>query len=142
MGFSSLFSFFTLLLITPTFAETGSTLSILLSIKVSLDPLGNILSSWSPNATDPCASFQGIACNEHGQVNNISLQGKGLSGQIPPEIGQLKSLSGLYLHFNQLHGAVPKEIADLTELSDLYLNMNDLSGEIPSELGKMSSLQG
>lgn len=72
---------------------------------------------------------------------NISLQGKGLDGKLPPEIGQLKNLSGLYLHFNHLQGVVPKEIADLTQLSDLYLNVNDLSGEIPPQLGKMSSLQ-
>lgn len=73
---------------------------------------------------------------------NISLQGKGLSGKIPPEIGQLKSLSGLYLHFNRLHGVVPKELANLTELSDLYLNVNNLSGDIPPEIGNMANLQG
>ncbi|KAK6121635.1 hypothetical protein DH2020_044626 [Rehmannia glutinosa] len=113
-----------------------------MTIKASLDPQNLILSSWSPNATDPCnASFEGIACNEHGQVVNISLQGKGLSGKIPPEIGQLKSLSGLYLHFNKLHGFVPKELSNLTELTDLYLNVNNLSGDIPPEIGDMSNLQ-
>ncbi|KAK4384244.1 Somatic embryogenesis receptor kinase [Sesamum angolense] len=106
-----------------------------MAIKSSLDPENLLLSSWSVNATDPCnGSFEGIACNEYGQVVNISLQGKRLSGQIPPEIGQLKSLSGLYLHFNKLHGLVPKELANLTELSDLYLNVNNLSGDIPLRL--------
>ncbi|CAK9186528.1 unnamed protein product [Ilex paraguariensis] len=113
-----------------------------MTIKASLDPQNVVLSSWSPNATNPCNdSFEGIACNELGQVVNISLQGKGLAGTIPPEIGQLKSLSGLYLHFNELHGVVPKEIANLSELSDLYLNVNNLSGEIPPEIGSMSNLQ-
>lgn len=72
---------------------------------------------------------------------NISLQGNGLFGKIPPEIGRLKSLSGLYLHFNGLHGEIPKEIAELTQLTDLYLNVNNLSGEIPQELEKMANLQ-
>lgn len=72
---------------------------------------------------------------------NISLQGKGLAGKIPPEIGQLASLSGLYLHFNQLYGVVPKEIANLSELSELYLNENNLDGEIPPEIGTMPNLQ-
>ncbi|KAL0311664.1 UNVERIFIED_CONTAM: Somatic embryogenesis receptor kinase [Sesamum calycinum] len=113
-----------------------------MAIKSSLDPENLLLSSWSVNATDPCnGSFEGIACNEYGQVVNISLQGKGLSGQIPTEIGQLKSLSGLYLHFNKLHGLVPKELANLTELSDLYLNVNNLSGDIPPEIGDMPNLQ-
>lgn len=113
-----------------------------MAIKSSLDPTDKILFSWSVNATDPCnGSFEGIACNPNGQVVNISLQGKGLTGQIPPEIGLLKSLSGLFLHFNELNGVVPKEMANLTELSDLYLNVNNLSGEIPPELGNMSNLQ-
>ncbi|KAK4476518.1 hypothetical protein RD792_015674 [Penstemon davidsonii] len=113
-----------------------------MTIKSSLDPQDLVLSSWSINATDPCnGSFEGLACNENGQVVNISLQGKGLSGKIPPELGQLKSLSGLYLHFNELHGAVPKELANLTELSDLYLNVNNLSGGIPPEFGDLSNLQ-
>lgn len=131
-------------LTTPCLSLSHSTeLSLLLTIKSSLDPTNKILFSWSVNATDPCnGSFEGIACNPNGQVVNISLQGKGLNGQIPPEIGLLKSLSGLFLHFNELNGAVPKEIANLTELSDLYLNVNNLSGEIPPELGNMSNLQG
>ncbi|KAH6833295.1 Leucine-rich repeat protein kinase family protein [Perilla frutescens var. hirtella] len=113
-----------------------------MTIKSSLDPEDLILSSWSPNATDPCkASFEGIACNELGQVVNISLQGRGLSGQVPPEIAQLKSLTGLYLHFNKLHGVVPSELANLTDLSDLYLNVNNLSGDIPPQIIDMSNLQ-
>ncbi|KAI3693286.1 hypothetical protein L6452_33119 [Arctium lappa] len=119
-----------------------SELSILIKIKSFLDPNGQTLSSWSPNATSYCdGSFQGVACDEFGHVMNISLQGNGLFGKIPPEIGQLKRLSGLYLHFNGLHGEIPKEIAELTQLADLYLNVNNLSGEIPQELEKMANLQ-
>ncbi|KAI8025080.1 Protein NSP-INTERACTING KINASE 2 [Camellia lanceoleosa] len=126
----------------PTLSQPTSQLTILISIKASLDPQSLYLSSWSPTASDPCdGSFEGIACDEKSQVVNVSLQGKGLSGKIPPEIGLLKSLSGLYLHFNQLSGGVPKEIGSLSELSDLYLDVNNLSGEIPLEIGNMSNLQ-
>nr|XP_043627971.1 LRR receptor-like serine/threonine-protein kinase GSO2 [Erigeron canadensis] len=119
-----------------------SELKILLKIKSFLDPKGQTLTSWSPDAKSYCdGSFEGIACNEFGKVMNISLQGKGLFGQIPPEIGDLKSLSGLYLHFNGLHGEIPKEIGELTQLTDLYLNVNNLSGEIPTELQNMANLQ-
>lgn len=116
-------------------------LSILIAMKTSLDPNNVFLSSWTDNA-DPCGgSFEGVACNEHNNVVNISLQGKGLTGEIPAAIGGLKSLSGLYLHFNSLYGEIPKEISNLTELSDLYLNVNNLSGGIPPEIGNMSNLQ-
>ncbi|KAG6784674.1 hypothetical protein POTOM_010373 [Populus tomentosa] len=112
-----------------------------MQIKASLDPQNRLLTSWEPNK-DPCSgAFEGVACNEQGHVANISLQGKGLSGQIPAALGGLKSLSGLFLHFNALNGVIPKEIAELSELSDLYLNVNDLSGEIPPQIGNMSNLQ-
>ncbi|KAI7737913.1 hypothetical protein M8C21_027379 [Ambrosia artemisiifolia] len=143
----SLSTLFLLLLLNPSLqtlaiTQEPSELPILLKIKSFLDPDGETLTSWSPNASTYCGgSFEGVACDELGHVMNISLQGKGLSGQIPPEIGQLKSLSGLYLHFNSLHGEIPKEIANLTHLTDLYLNVNNLSGQIPPELGKMLNLQ-
>ena len=117
-------------------------LDTLMLIKDSLDPENHVLLSWN-NHSDPCSgTFEGVACNEQDLVTNISLQGKGLSGEIPSVIGKLKSLTGLYLHFNALNGILPKEIAGLTQLSDLYLNVNNLSGFIPHEIGNMSNLQG
>ncbi|KAH9788324.1 protein kinase domain-containing protein [Citrus sinensis] len=124
-----------------TFARVRK-VDILMHIKDSLDPENRLLTSWAPNA-DPCSSdsFDGVACDENGRVANISLQGKGLSGEIPAAVGGLKSLTGLYLHFNALNGVIPKEIASLSELSDLYLNVNNLSGKIPSQIGNMTNLQ-
>ncbi|XP_027351244.1 protein NSP-INTERACTING KINASE 2 [Abrus precatorius] len=113
-----------------------------MAIKDSLDPENRVLISWTPHS-DPCSSvsFEGVACNEHGLVANISLQGKGLSGRIPAALAGLKSLTALYLHFNALSGILPTEIASLTELSDLYLNVNNLSGHIPPQIANMSNLQ-
>jgi Leucine-rich repeat (LRR) protein len=137
--------FFYLLLLSLSLSQTLSSpteLELLMQIKASLDPQNRLLTSWEPNK-DPCSgAFEGVACNEQGHVANISLQGKGLSGQIPAALGGLKSLSGLFLHFNALNGVIPKEIAELSELSDLYLNVNNLSGEIPPQIGNMSNLQG
>lgn len=111
-------------------------------MKASLDPEGHHLRSWTING-NPCGgSFEGVACNEKGQVANISLQGKGLPGKLSPAIAELKHLTGLYLHYNSLNGEIPREVANLTKLSDLYLNVNHLSGEIPPEIGRMESLQG
>lgn len=117
-------------------------LKVLMEMKGSLDPENQFLSSWMEDG-DPCSgSFEGVACNEHGKVANISLVGRGLSGSVPPSVSGLKCLSGLYLHYNLLKGEIPKEISYLSELSDLYLNVNNLSGRIPAELGNMGSLQG
>ncbi|CAI0404364.1 unnamed protein product [Linum tenue] len=116
-------------------------LSSLLEVKSALDPEGKYLSSWTING-DPCGgSFEGVGCNEKGQVANISLQGKGLHGKISPAISGLKNLTGLYLHYNSLYGEIPSEIGNLTELVDLYLNVNNLSGEIPLQIGNLAKLQ-
>lgn len=124
-------------------AYGNAELRALMEIKLSLDPHNNHLSSWTDGG-DPCSSgsFEGVACNEHRKVSNISLQGKGLDGKVSPAVAELKCLSGLYLHYNSLTGEIPKEIANLTELTDLYLDVNNLTGAIPPEIGGMTSLQG
>ncbi|CAN0889829.1 LRR receptor kinase SERK2 [Linum grandiflorum] len=139
----SFFFIFLLLISYASVSISTSELDLLMEIKQSLDPTDQLLASWDLNAgDDPCSgSFEGVACNEYGRVANISLQGKGLSGCIPPAIGGLSSLTGLYLHFNSLNGEIPVEISHLTQLSDLYLNVNNLSGRIPPQLSNLSSLQ-
>ncbi|XP_028807289.1 probable leucine-rich repeat receptor-like protein kinase At5g63930 [Neltuma alba] len=116
-------------------------LRALMGLKSSLDPEGKVLGSWTSDG-EPCSGlFEGIACNEHRKVANISLQGKGLSGWLSPAVAELKCLSGLYLHYNNLSGEIPSEISNLTDLIDLYLDFNNLTGSIPPELGNMPNLQ-
>ncbi|ESW12935.1 hypothetical protein PHAVU_008G154200 [Phaseolus vulgaris] len=126
----------------PSLSTSITQLDTLLAIRDSLDPENRVLLSWNSHS-DPCssASFEGVACNEQGLVTNISLQGKGLYGTVPHALAALKSLTGLFLHFNALHGILPKQITTLTDLTDLYLNVNNLSGDIPREIGNMSNLQ-
>jgi Leucine-rich repeat (LRR) protein len=144
VSFCSLSSFILSLALLTLQQASGnnSELQTLMELKSALDPTNKYLKSWASDG-DPCSGlFEGVACNEYGNVANISLQGKGLSGTLSPAVAELKSLSGLYLHYNSLSGEIPKEIADLTELSDLYLNVNNISGSIPPEMGNMASLQG
>lgn len=116
----------------------------LLALGAALDPTGRLLPSWVPGR-DPCSpsgGFEGVACDTRGAVANVSLQGKGLAGTLPPAVAGLRALTGLYLHYNALRGGVPRELAALGALTDLYLNVNNLSGPIPPEIGAMASLQG
>ncbi|KAJ6688644.1 LRR RECEPTOR-LIKE SERINE/THREONINE-PROTEIN KINASE-RELATED [Salix koriyanagi] len=141
MGFAVFLLAFFLFLSKPKWVLANTEIRALMDTKAALDPENRYLTSWTSNG-NPCdGSFEGVACNEKGQVANISLQGKGLYGKVSPAISGLKHLTGLYLHFNSLYGGVPREIANLTELSDLYLNVNNLSGEIPPEIGNMANLQ-
>lgn len=143
MGVSSFLLLLPLLLTTfhsPTVCGNAE-LRALMDIKASLDPENTYLGSWTVIGNQCDGSFEGVVCNELGQVANISLQGKGLSGKLSPALSELKHLTGLYLHYNSLTGGIPNEISNLTELSDLYLNVNNLSGSIPAELGNMENLQ-
>uniref|UniRef100_A0A0D9V280 Protein kinase domain-containing protein n=1 Tax=Leersia perrieri TaxID=77586 RepID=A0A0D9V280_9ORYZ len=120
-------------------ADAGETRA-LLEMGAALDPTGRLLPSWAPGR-DPCGSFEGVACDAQGGVANVSLQGKGLAGTLPPAVAGLRRLTGLYLHYNRLTGALPRELAGLSRLTDLYLNVNNFSGNIPPEIGSMASLQ-
>ena len=64
-----------------------------------------------------------------------------MTGEIPPELGGLSNLTGLYLGDNQLTGEIPPELGGLSNLTELVLDGNQLTGEIPPELGGLSNLQ-
>ncbi|XP_028087108.1 probable leucine-rich repeat receptor-like protein kinase At1g35710 [Camellia sinensis] len=64
-----------------------------------------------------------------------------LQDVIPPEIGELKSLTHLYLSFNNFKGEIPKELANLPLLRYLYLHENHFIGRIPPELGTLQQLR-
>ena len=65
------------------------------------------------------------------------LNGLGLT-TLPPEIGQLKGLTGLWLASNQLM-TLPPEIGQLKELTQLHLDENQLTA-LPPEIGRLTAL--
>ena len=67
-------------------------------------------------------------------LRTLDLSHSHLSGGIPPEIGNLTNLTHLDLRYNQLTGSIPPEIGNMTNLRYLYLNDNQLTGEIPESI--------
>ena len=57
-----------------------------------------------------------------------------MTGEIPPELGRLSNLTGLWLHGNQLTGEIPPELGGLSNLQRLYLDGNLLTGCVPAGL--------
>ena len=88
----------------------------------------------------PVSQWHGISLTNQGRVRQIYLQGNGLSGPLPADLGQLTELEILRLSGNSLTGAIPPELGNLTKLERLSLGANDLSGTIPSELGNLTKL--
>ena len=76
------------------------------------------------------------------RVTSLVLSDSQLTGTIPPELGNLNNLEGLYLNNNQLTGEIPAELGSLTNLKYLWLFNNQLTGEIPAELGSLAGLEG
>ena len=73
-----------------------------------------------------------------GQVVDLELNGVGLTGAIPAEIGQLTSLETLYIQCNHLT-RLPAEIGQLTSLKELELFNNQLTS-VPEGIGELTSL--
>ena len=89
----------------------------------------------------PLSEWHGVGADGSGRVTSLLLSHNGLTGAIPPELGQLSHLYGLELIFNKLSGAIPPELGGLRQLQGLFLYANELSGVIPVELGALSHLQ-
>jgi len=71
----------------------------------------------------------------------LYLRDSGITGSIPPEIGNLTNLTYLYLGVNNLTGSIPPEIWNLTNLTYLNLQLNQLTGSIPPEIGNLINLE-
>ena len=99
---------------------------------------------WTENGrwlTDaPLHQWHGVQTGSDGRVTGLWLDGNGLRGSLPPELGHLAELMQLRLQGNDLRGPIPPGIGDLSRLIDLRLSQNGLTGPIPPELGDLSSL--
>ena len=96
--------------------------------------------NWNWPGDAPLGFWHGVSTDRNGQVIELGLGRNGLSGAIPPELGNLTDVTALSLGGNELSGAVPPVLANLTNLTSLSLSTNGLSGTIPPELGNLTNL--
>ena len=95
--------------------------------------------NWRTSA--PLGDWHGVTTDVVGRVTELFLNDNGLTGPIPPELGDLASLEGLSLSGNALTGPVPAELGGLANLEWLDLSSNGLTGPIPARLGNLGRLQ-
>ena len=92
------------------------------------------------NTDEPLSTWHGITTDASGKVTIVDLRDNGLTGTIPPQLGNLTSLQILDLRTNGLTGTIPQEIGNLTSLDWLELSFNRLTGTIPPELANLTQL--
>lgn len=95
--------------------------------------------NWLTDA--PAEGWYGVGVNDNGRVAYLDLSDNGLSGRIPPQLGDLRALRSLNLLDNALSGQLPDELSSLERLESLLLSSNDLTGTIPTWLADMPSLR-
>ena len=88
----------------------------------------------------PLQEWMGVAVDRYGRVDHLILGENGLSGELPPSLGDLEFLKVLHLDRNALHGKIPPELGSLRNLEGMYLSGNKLDGSIPPELGGLVNL--
>ncbi|OGO28852.1 MAG: hypothetical protein A2Z16_11180 [Chloroflexi bacterium RBG_16_54_18] len=88
----------------------------------------------------PCRWY-GVKCkDEFGDVTDLDYYQNGLSGTLPPQLGNLLQLRSLVIQYEGLTGSIPPQLGNLTNLNALVLQHNQLTGNIPAELGSMTAL--
>ncbi|XP_027359329.1 somatic embryogenesis receptor kinase 2-like isoform X1 [Abrus precatorius] len=110
------------------------------SLRTNLEDPNNVLQSWDPTLVNPCTWFH-VTCNNDNSVIRVDLGNAALSGQLVPQLGQLKNLQYLELYSNNISGPIPSDLGNLTNLVSLDLYLNCFTGTIPNSLGKLSKLR-
>ncbi|KAH6827176.1 somatic embryogenesis receptor-like kinase 2 [Perilla frutescens var. hirtella] len=120
------------------------------ALKSNLADPYNVLQSWDPTLVNPCtcdigdAGLSGQLVPQLGQLRHLQyleMFNNSISGGIPREVGKLKKLVSLDLYLNRLSGPIPDTLGSLHRLRFLRLNNNNFSGHIPMSLTTINTLQ-
>ena len=99
---------------------------------------------WS-RGEDPasCCDWEGVVCRSlDKRVKKLDLRGiKGMTGYLPPSIGDLGKLETLLMKNTLISGTLPEEIGLLSKLKDLEIGRDKVSGTIPFSVYGLQNLE-
>ncbi|KAG7012569.1 putative LRR receptor-like serine/threonine-protein kinase [Cucurbita argyrosperma subsp. argyrosperma] len=108
------------------------------------DPTGFVLSSWNEESIDfnGCpSSWNGIVCS-NGSVAGVVLESLSLSADVDLSVfSNLTKLVKLSLSNNSISGKIPDNIAEFRSLEFFDVSNNLFSSSLPQGIGKLTSLQ-
>ncbi|KAK9138620.1 hypothetical protein Sjap_009214 [Stephania japonica] len=74
-------------------------------------------------------------------IHTLNLSHNCLAGSIPETFSRLQSMESLDLSYNHLTGPIPAQLVDLNFLSNFSVAHNDLSGETPKRIGQFATFE-
>ncbi|KAL7087003.1 hypothetical protein ACP275_13G038300 [Erythranthe tilingii] len=122
-------------------------------LQVALNPITGVLpkSLASANFSASLEHFVIFSCRLKGQIPEeignlksliwLALGRNEFTGKIPSTLGLLTNLQSLSIYRNNLHGSVPQSLCSLENLYSLSLESSGLSGNLPTCLGNLTSLR-
>ncbi|KAL8241577.1 hypothetical protein R6Q59_014931 [Mikania micrantha] len=107
----------------------------------SICNLKDINLSWNKFKGNSLSDVLGSLFNcESSKLESLRFGSSGLSGTLPPQLGNLKNLIHIDLYGNSISGLIPDTLGKLSSLQTLELGSNSISGPIPDSIGSLSSL--
>nr|XP_027083840.1 probable LRR receptor-like serine/threonine-protein kinase At3g47570 [Coffea arabica] len=99
--------------------------------------------NWSSTAApSSVCDWIGVQCSSrHQRVTDLNISNMGLTGTIPPDLGNLSFLVSLDLRNNSFHGNLPEELSHLRRLRFILFSNNRFTGEIPMWFGHFPELR-
>ena len=130
------------LAIAHTNFSTDQSALLALKAQITSDPQNILTTNWSSAFNSNICNWVGITCGaRHHRVTALNLSYMGLTGVIPPHLGNLSFLVELGLKNNSFHGPLPQELSRLRRLKRINFGNNNFMGTIPSWFGSFPKLQ-
>jgi hypothetical protein len=96
--------------------------------------------NWLSESVDPC-QWHGVECDAAGYVAQLTLYDNDLDGPLPDSLCRLEHLHTLYFSFNRISGELPKNIGQCKSLKNLWLKANNITGKIPDGICDAGTLE-
>ncbi|KAJ9537681.1 hypothetical protein OSB04_030414 [Centaurea solstitialis] len=89
---------------------------------------------------NPACQLKWLDFSSFPKLKRLILEGCGLGGRIPEQIGLLSNLNHLSLRGNYVSGKLPVSLSNLTKLVSVDVSNNYLTGTLPSQMGSLKNL--
>ena len=90
---------------------------------------------------DPYDTWFGVNVNVDGCVTGLDLINNDLTGELPPELGDLTEMISFNVTMNNLTGSLPVELGSWAVIQDFFVGNNNLSGNLPESYSNFVNLR-